>query len=89
MAKVSTGQDRKRGKGRPEEPLRRVGMRNPNALAEAYLRRPIDWRRMNHRRTRGIFEFAFDMDFGELFDPASGSPLYKKSLSSKTRGGGR
>ncbi|HTY52651.1 MAG TPA: hypothetical protein VMB35_05610 [Methanomicrobiales archaeon] len=63
-----------------EQALSRVGMRNPNALAEIYLRRKINWKGMNHKGIKEVLEMAFQRDFGDLFDTSSGSPLYAKSI---------
>jgi hypothetical protein len=56
----------------PEAPL--VTARNPYALAEAVLGRPVDWSAIEDRRA--FVEDVLHTPYEQLFDPKHGSPIY-------------
>ncbi len=55
-------------------PLADIGVPNPYALAEVVARRHIDWASVSN--PRALLEEIFQTPYGDLFDPANGSPLY-------------
>jgi len=82
--KGSTGKTRKQA---PQVTLRKVGVRNPNAVCEVFLDKNINWRARARtpKSMRTTIEEGIGMDFEDLFNPASGSPLYAKSLRASVR----
>jgi hypothetical protein len=57
----------------PPVPLT-IGVVNPFALAEVRLGRPINWQRIPNPRQ--LLESTLRHPYDQLFDPATGSPLY-------------
>jgi len=55
-------------------PLADIGVPSPYALAELIAHRSIDWNAVPNRPA--LLEQIFQTPYGDLFDPASGSPLY-------------
>ncbi|WP_256792516.1 C2 family cysteine protease [Terrabacter sp. Ter38] len=55
-------------------PLADIGVPSPYALAELIAHRSIDWDAVPNRPA--LLEQIFQTPYGDLFDPASGSPLY-------------
>ncbi|MEO6629283.1 MAG: C2 family cysteine protease [Aquihabitans sp.] len=60
--------------GRDAAPLADIGVASPYALAEMISRRHIDWDSVPNRPA--LLEDVFQTPYQDLFDPASGSPLY-------------
>jgi hypothetical protein len=56
----------------PDAPM--LAARNPYALAETVIGRPIDWSQVSDRRA--FLEQTFQTPYEQLFDPAFGSPVY-------------
>lgn len=53
------------------------GISNPFALAEAIQGKRINWAKKPYTEKTKMLETVFDMPYGELFDPKTGSPLFR------------